>query len=50
MKLVKPTKQSPSFADLQRKVNELVTENNRKNTEIRQIKSKLRVNAHFKRA
>lgn len=36
-----------SIIKLEKKVNLLIEENNRKNDEIRQIKSKLRVNAHF---
>lgn len=46
MRAVKPVK-SQTMKDLTKKINELVKENNRKNTEIRQIKSKLRANAHY---
>lgn len=38
-----------NLASLQKTVDSLVEENNRKNDEIRQIKKKLRVNAHFSR-
>ena len=49
MRIVKPTKKSSTFAELQKKVDELITENNRKSEEIRQIKTKLRTNAHYHR-
>lgn len=38
-----------TMQSLENKINELIEENNRKNEEIRQIKSKLRQNAHYKR-
>ena len=49
MKSIKPLKHNYTVADIGQKVDQLVTENNRKTDEIRQLKAKLRVNAHYKR-
>ena len=48
MIIVRPLK-SVTLTELKKKINQLVIENNRKNQEIRQIKSKLRTNAHYHR-